>query len=160
MEDPQRIRQAGMEQAAVVWEILANLSNPLHPVDIIKAVASLKCSEFTEAIHGHRQAPEFLKLVLQFLEDIMNIVGKEGSLYGGARALEIIEDAMPLTEEISNDPAAFAQRQHTFEGLHLLAAARLGKEAEIKKCHDLLHRTIGALIIRSYGVDPEAPTQA
>jgi hypothetical protein len=165
MEDLQaeiaHVRVPGMEKAAAIWEALVNLSNPIPPVDIYKAAAAMKCAEFAKAARKHKDFAALLTIITQFFDDTMVILGAEaGDPYQGARALHLISTIMPLTAEIENDPIAYAQRQHTFEGLLLLSAAPLGKEADIKKCYDVLHEATTKIIVKAYGINPDAPAQA
>jgi hypothetical protein len=130
-----QIRQAGMEKAAEVWETLEHLPSPVDPVNIYKAASSLKCAEFISRLRAHKLAYVLSKLMLQFLDDTVVIVGIDaGEVIEAARVISLIEEAMPLTDEIFNDPMAYATRQHVYDGLLLLAAARLGKEVETQKC--------------------------
>jgi hypothetical protein len=153
-----KVRQNGMEKAASIWEILETLPTPIEPANIYKAVTSVKSVEFADRVRGHRFASALLKLVVQFLNESLVVIGVDaGSVVEGARAQKIIANAMPLTDEIYNDPVAYATRQHVYDGLLLLAAAQLGKEVETKKCIDNMHEGVTKLFIleeAGSGFDP------
>jgi hypothetical protein len=166
-EELMQIRQAGMEKAAEVWEFLENLPSPVDPANVYKAATSLKCAEFINRIRNHKIAPVLAKIMLQFLDDTLAIVGLDsGEVFEGARVLQIIEETMPLTPEIYNDALAYATRQHVYDGLLLLAAARLGKEVETKKRLDDMQESVAMVWLMSRleesGIqfDPNAPPQA
>jgi hypothetical protein len=154
------LRQAGMEKAAEVWEMLENLPTPIPPVDIYKAASAMKCSEFISRIRTHKIAPEITRLLIKFMDDILAQVGADaGSVVEGARVLAVVSTAMPLTDEVFNDPAAYAQRQHVYDGLLLLSAARLGKEAETKKVIDELQESVTQAVMASYFEDDPGKPQ-
>jgi hypothetical protein len=166
-EELSQLRQAGMEKAAVVWEILENLSTPADPSNIYKAVTSLKCAEFISRTRAHKIAPALTKIVVEFLDETLAIVGVDaGEVYEGARVISVIEEAMPLTEEIFNDPVAYAMRQHVYDGLLLLAAARLGKEVETKQCLTNMQESVAMVWLMNrfeesgLKFDPDKPPQA
>jgi hypothetical protein len=166
-EELMQLRQAGMEKAAEVWETLENLPNPVDSANVYKAATSLKCAEFINRTRNHKIAPILAQIMLQFLDDTLAIVGLDaGEVLEGARVLQTIQEAMPLTPEIFADPAAYAMRQHVYDGLLLLAAARLGKEVETKKRLDDMQESVAMVWLMSRleesGIqfDPNAPPQA
>jgi len=153
-----------MKKAAAIWETLESLPVPIAPANIYKAAVSVKCAEFTNRVRTHRFAPALLKLVVQFLDDTLDVVGvNAGDISGGVRALAFFAEAMPLTNEIFNDPAAYAMRQHVYDDLLLLAALRLGKEAETKKCINDMQYGVMRLLVTGYfegsslRFDPDKP---
>jgi len=166
-EEMLQLRQTGMEKAAEVWETLENLPNPMDPANVYKASVSLKCAEFISRVRHLKIAPLLAKIMLQFLENTIAVVGNEaGDVHEGARAMKVIEEIMPMTEEIFNDPTACAMRQHVFDGLLLLAAVRLGKELETKKCLDDMQEDValvwlmGRLEESGIKFDPNGEPQA
>jgi len=163
-EEMLQLRQAGMEKAAVVWENLESLPSPIAPVNIFKAVSSVKCAEFANRVRSHRLAPALTRIAIKFLNDTLDVLGVDaGDIFEGARALDVLAENMPLTDEIYNDPAAYATRQHVYDGLLLLAAAKLGKEAETKRCLDHMQEGIAMLFVMDYyegrglSFDPDKP---
>jgi hypothetical protein len=81
---------------------------------------------------------------------MINIFSGEGEVSGGVRVLSVVEEAMPLTDEIFNDPAAYATRQHVYDGILLLTAVKMGKEVETKKCIEVMHAGVAKILIMSY----------
>lgn len=148
-EEALRLRQAGMESAASIWETLENLPQPIDPANIYKAVSSVKVAEFIARIRNHKLAPALMVCVSQFFEETINIV-EEGEIREGVRALVVIEEAMPMTDEISKDPEAGVTRQFAYDGILLLAAVKLGKETETKKCIDEMQDGVAKILIMSY----------
>jgi hypothetical protein len=65
-EEMLQIKQAGMEKAAVIWETLEHLPQPIEPVDICKAISSVRCAEFLARIRNHKLAPALTQCVMQF----------------------------------------------------------------------------------------------
>ena len=149
-EEVAQIKQDGMEKAAVLWETLEALPQPIEPVNIFKAACSVKCAEFMTRIRNHPVALTIMKFILEFLDSTLQITGEEsGSRDEGMRVVEVFEEAMPLTEEVYSDAAAYATRQHVYDGVIMLAAAKMGKETEAKECIDQLQRGVAVAMIRS-----------
>jgi hypothetical protein len=149
-EEVAHIRQQGMEKAAVIWETLETLPQPVEPVNIFKAACSVKCAEFMTRVRNHPMALMLMKSVLQFLEATRQVTeDNNGSQEEGMRVVTIFEEAIPLTDEVYNDAAAYATRQHVYDGVIMLAAAKLGKEAEVKDCIDEFQRSVAMAMIRS-----------
>jgi hypothetical protein len=149
-EEMLQIKQAGMWKAAAIWEMLEHLPQPIGPTDIYKAASSIKCSEFLARTINHRLAPALVECVTQFFADTSDIVGEDGEIPEGLRALSFIEETMPMTDEIFSDAAACATRQHVYDGIMLLAAVKLGKEAETKKCIEDMQQGVAKILIMDY----------
>jgi hypothetical protein len=150
-EEMLQIRQAGMEKAAAVWEALEHLPQPIEPADVYKAVSSVKCAEFLARTRSHKLAPALWRCVAQFLDATLGVVGDEaGDKSEGMRALSAIEETMPMTDEVFNDAVAYATRQHVYDGVLLLAAVKLGKETETKKCLDDMQAGVAMVLVMSY----------
>jgi hypothetical protein len=149
-EELLQIKQMGMERAALIWETLEHLPQPIGPVDVFKAVSSAKCAEFVARVRNHRLAPVLMRCVAQFFDATLSIIGEGGEKSEGMRVLVVIEEAMPLTDDIFNDPAAYATRQHVYNGILLLSAIKLGKEIETKKCLDDMQMGVAKVLIASY----------
>jgi hypothetical protein len=130
-----QIKTQGMEQAAVIWETLENLPEPIPAVDVYKAACSLKTAEFIARVNTNIVADAISKALTTFLDTTIQIAGEDaGSSVNGLRAMDVFEQAMPLTEEVFNDASAYAQRQHTYDGIILLAASKMGKTKETQAC--------------------------
>jgi len=143
LEETSKIRQEAMERAAAIWETFEHLPQPIEPVNIYKAVCAVKCSEFVARV---RRSPLFdllASLVAEFLNGTIEIGDNGGSIREGKRALAVVEGAMPLTPEAFGDPAAYAVRQHVYDGIIMLSAAKMGKEKETRECIDRLTAGIG-----------------
>jgi hypothetical protein len=148
------IRQQGIEFAASLWEMLELLPQPFQPVNIFKAACSVKCAEFLSRVRDNPLYPELSPLISRFMEETINIVGRESAnQVEGFKVVEFFEKEMPLTQEIFEDAAAYAQRQHVYDGMIMLAAARMGKEEETKKCLTRLQKGCVRVMIMALFVD-------
>src|SRR5271167_3475843 len=149
-EEVEHIKQLGMEQAAAIWETLEALPQPVDPVNIFKAACSVKCAEFITRVRNHPIAMTIMKSILEFLDSTLQLAeDNDGSRDEGMRVVEVMEAAMPLTDEIYNDPAAYATRQHVYDGLIMLSAAKMGKAPEAKECINRLQSGVAIAMIRS-----------
>lgn len=168
-EELSQIRQQGMERAAAIWETLENIPEPVNPADVYKAACSIKCAEFLTRIKRHRMYMQLMQIVLEFLDTTLQIVpAEEGSEADGVRVINIFEKEMPLTDEVFNDPTAYATRQHVYDGIILLSSIKLGKEAETKACIERMQQDVAGLMVVTYlkeallgnmprGSEPEDP---
>ena len=144
-----QIRQQGMERAAVLWETLENLPQPISPVDIYKAACSLKCAEFMTRIRRNPLFLTIMKSIGEFLDGTAAVVGDAGDRDEGLRAVSVIEEAMPMTPEVFEDATACATRQHVFDGVIMLASAKMGRDKETKECLDRLQEGIAKAMIEA-----------
>lgn len=145
-----QIRQAGMEKAAALWEMFETLPVPIAPINIFKASSSIKSAEFLTRIRNNGLYRDIAMLLAEFAMDTLQIAGEEGThddRAEGFRAIELIEADMPLTKEIFDDAAAYAQRQHVFDGLIMLAAAKMGKLDEAKAAIETLQTGVGRAMV-------------
>jgi len=143
-EEVLQIRQQGFEQAAVIWETLENLSQPILPINIYKAACSSKCAEFLTRLRNNILLTAVMRPITEFLDGTLKIAedftGSNG--FEGLRAVAIFEEAMPLTGEVFRDTKKYAQRQHTYDALIMLASVKMGKEEETKQCIEHLQAGI------------------
>jgi hypothetical protein len=150
-EEVTRIREQGMERAASIWETLENLPQPVEAVNVFKAACSIKCAEFMTRVHNNPVFPVIMKSLVQFMDGTLsvveNVAGSDSS--NGMRVVAVLEEAMPLTAEIFADAAAYATRQHVYDGLIMLAAAKMGKEQETKACIDRLQGGVAKAMLLS-----------
>lgn len=149
-EEVSQIRQAGMEKAAELWEMFETLPTPIAPVNIFKASSSIKCAEFLTRIRNHGLYRDIAILISEFTMDTLRIADGEGTgadRLEGFRAIELIEQQMPLTKEVFDDAAAYAQRQHVFDGLIVLAGVKMGKETETKEAIETLQTGVGRAMV-------------
>lgn len=148
IEKSGEIRKGGMEKAAALWEVFELLPQPIAPIDIYKAACSIKCGEFFARIRHNPASTMIATCLGEFLGESMEIVGEEkGSLEEARRSLKVIEKEMPISEEVFNDAVAYAQRQHVYDGIILLSAAKMGKEAEVKACIERLQTGIAKAVL-------------
>lgn len=147
-EEVTQLRQTGAERAATLWEMLEALPEPIAAVDIYKAACSIKCAEFLSRIRNNSVYLEITKLLAGFVDETITIIGDgSGDRIGGFRVIDLIEREMPLTKEIYEDAAAYATRQHVYDALILLAAAKLGKAEETKDAIDHLQKGIARVMV-------------
>ena len=149
-EEVTQIRQRGMEKAATIWATLESLSAPIEPVNVYKACCSIKLAEFVARTLNHSLFSMLLAACDGFVDDTLKIVeGMKGDTKEGERVLAVIENDMPMTDEVAADSAAYAQRQHVYDGLILLAAAKMGKEEETKAAITRMQDTIAGVMVVS-----------
>ena len=149
-EEVAQLRQTGMEKAAVIWEMLEALPTPIAPTNIYKAACSIKSAEFLARTRSSPIFPTIMKLIAGFMDETIQIAGEsvdENDRAEGFRAIELFEQEMPLTKEIYDDPAAYATRQHTYDGIIVLTAAKLGKETETKACLEHLQQGVARAMV-------------
>ena len=151
--DLNKFQQEGAEQAATLWSQLSAAVPPFDPHDAFKAICTIKGAELLTRLKFSTPDDKFMPLLLAintFVESTLTISGgaKTGSMDEGMRAIQALESAYPVAEEDFHSPAKFAVRQHTLDGMLLLAAVRFGKEQEVKDIlqklqDDFLHIIMG-----------------
>jgi hypothetical protein len=143
------IRQQGMEKAATIWETFENLPTPFSPVNIFKAACSIKCAEFVSRIRSNDLLLLLSEYIGAFLDETLAVAGTstEAAIDEGMRVVDTLEKEMPLTDEIFEDPARYATRQHVYDGLIMLSAAKMGKEKEAKGCIDRLQSGVSKAML-------------
>jgi hypothetical protein len=147
-EEVAQIKQHGMEQAATLWETLETLPEPIDPINIYKAACSAKCAEFMMRIRNNPVAVVLMGTLMKFLDETMKITGgQKGSKEEGMRVVTEIERAMPLTQEIFDDAVAYATRQHAYDGIIMLSAAKMGKETETKEAIDRFQASVAKAML-------------
>jgi len=136
VEELNQIRQEGMEKAATIWETLELLPEPVHSVNIYKASCSIKCAEFLARLRDNPAYSMTMRSLMAFLDSTLEIAAPLSEFSNkeeGMRVIAVLEEAMPLTQEVYEDPAKYAMRQHIYDGIIMLAAARMGKEEQTKE---------------------------
>jgi hypothetical protein len=149
-EEVAQLRQTGMEKAAGLWEMFQTLPTPIAPVNIYKAACSIKCAEFLARIRNNSLYFDIARQLTEFMDETLRIAEGEGTksdMDEGFRAIKLMEREMPLTGEIFDDAAAYATRQHVYDGVIVLAAARMGKETEVKECIENLQKGVGRAMV-------------
>jgi hypothetical protein len=89
-------------------------------------------------------------LIAEFMDETVQIAGQsvdETDRAEGFRAIELFEREMPLSKEIFDDASAYATRQHAYDGVIVLAAARMGKEEETKASLERLQQGIARAMV-------------
>lgn len=149
MEHLTKLHSAGMEIAAIAWEAIENVDPPLDPVNIFKAASSIRCTEMMERFFGTEDFGTMADIVIQFIENTRSDIGgaEAGNFDESVRAVGILGDI--LSDSESDNPADFAIRQHAFDGLLLLAAARLGKEIAIKERIDQMQESLSKMLLNA-----------
>src|SRR5271170_2524005 len=137
-----QMRQQGMERAAAIWETLETLPEPVAPVNVFKAACAIKCAEFVSRVRNNPIFDIVIKHIVNFMDDTLEVMkdfAEEGSnQVEGMRVIEVLETAMPLSDKVFSDPVAYATRQHVYDGIIMLAAVKMDKEAETKACIETL----------------------
>ena len=149
-EEVAQLRQTGMEKAAVIWEMLEALSTPIAPINIYKAACSIKSAEFLARTRSSPIFQSIMMLIAEFMDETVQIAGEstaETDRAEGFRAIELFEREMPLSKEIFDDASAYATRQHAYDGVIVLAAARLGKEEATKASLERLQQGIARAMV-------------
>ena len=155
-----QVKQNGMERAASIWAMLESLPQPFDPVNIYKIACSIKCAEFITRIKNTNVYSMMLSFLMDFLDTTRMIAddGNEvtkGTIEEARRCASVLEEAMPFTPKAFNDPKAYAERQHTFDGLIMLAAVKMGKEVPTKVCIDKLQEAAAKVILVAVMMEAE-----
>jgi hypothetical protein len=149
-EEVEQLRQTGMEKAAVIWEMLEALPTPVVPTNIYKAACSIKSAEFLARTRSSPIFSQIMEIIAEFMDATIQIAGEsvdENDRIEGFRVIELLEQEMPLNQEIFDDPSAYATRQHTYDGVIILAAAKMGKEEETKASLENLQKGVARAMI-------------
>jgi len=155
-----QVKQNGMERAASIWAMLESLPQPFDPVNIYKTACSIKCAEFITRIKNTNVYSMMITPLMDFLDTTRTIAddGNEvtkGTIEEGHRCADVFEEAMPFTSKSFNDPKSYAERQHTFDGLIMLAAVKMGKEVPTKVCIDKLQEAAAKVMLVALMMEPE-----
>ena len=137
LPDLEALRQKGMEQAAIAWESIEQEQPPFDPINVFKACSSVKCAEMLTRLR-HSSPGTFqavVPIISEFLEGTLKDIGgtKTGNMEEGMRIVRKIEGLFPFKQEEFDDPSLFAIRQHTYDGVLILAASQFGAEQMIKQ---------------------------
>jgi hypothetical protein len=149
-EEVAQLRQTGMEKAAVIWEMLEALPTPIAPTNIYKAACSVKAAEFLARTRTSPIFHSIMNIIALFMDETIGIAGEstaETDRIEGFQAIELFEREMPLSAEIFDDAAAYATRQHVYDGIIILAAAKLGKEEETKASLERMQQGVARAMI-------------
>ena len=136
-DDLAEFKNQGNLQAAALWEVISAKVPPYDPVDLYKAVCTIKAAELLTRVRFSStdvNIPALMKATEEFVDVTLRIAGggESGNAESGFEAVEMLEELFPISESDFSDPSAFATRQHTLDGLLLLSAVRFGKEQETK----------------------------
>lgn len=130
------LKNKGLENAATAWVSLTAIEPPIDPIDIFKAVCSVKCAEMLARFIKFDASENLAELVIvaDFMDATINVAGgaETGDKAEGLRAIDAVEKMFPFDQTAFHDPGLFAIRMHTLDGVLLLSAQRFGKEQEVK----------------------------
>lgn len=144
-EQSRSIRNSAMERAATMWERVINDPQPFAPVNIYKAACTVKCSEFLARVANSSLFLPLMTVIMDFADKTIDIVGEHSasSQREGTRCAIVLENEMPLTDEVFANPVAYAERQHVFDSILMLAGAELGKAPETAAAIERLQNDMG-----------------
>lgn len=129
--------------------LLAHFNTPpaFDPVDVYKAVCSIKCAEILTRAFETTSYPAIVEIVATFIEKTMKCVeGNNGNATQGRAVLGLIEFVCPFRSNPGAD--AFAIRMHMFDTLIIESAKKLGVEPAAKEAIDNMQRDIFIFLLR------------
>ena len=132
-----QMRQQGMERAAAIWETLETLPEPVTPVNVFKAACAIKCAEFVSRVRNNPVFDIVIKHIVNFMDDTLEIMkdfADDSDQVQGMRVIAVLEEAMPLTDAVFNNPVEYATRQHVYDGIIMLSAVKMDREEQTKEC--------------------------
>jgi len=153
-EPTEDIKKLGEDQAT---GLLAHLSDS-DPVDIYKAICSIKCAEILTRAFDTPAYPSVVEIVATFVETTMKLVdGNAGNRTNGMAVLSLVEFIAPFKS--SPTPDAFAIRMHMFDTMILESAKKLKIEAAAKSAIDTLSRDILMFLLKTTGTPAPGNTE-
>jgi hypothetical protein len=145
------LKNEGVKQAQQLSEKLTGRLVNAQPVNIYKAICTIKSAELlTRLRHSDgNDLAEFLGAVGGFVDASLTIAGgaESGDEEGGRLAIEALEELFPISEEDFRDPARFAIRQHALDAMLLLSAQGFGKEQEVKTAIETLQKEFMRIVV-------------
>jgi hypothetical protein len=145
------LKNQGSAQAETLWATLTQKFAASDPVNIYKAVCTIKSAELlTRLRHSDgNDLPEFLKAIGTFVDASLSIAGggQSGDQEVGATAIRTLEELFPISEEDFTDPSRFAIRQHTLDGLLLLSSKSFSKEQETRQAIETLQQEFMRIVL-------------
>lgn len=152
LEEAQKLKDQGMERAAIAWEKLTSEVPPIDPINIFKAVCSIKCAELMSRFSTSKASHlgEHITVIADFLEAAIKEAGgtESGTKEEALRAVDIVEKYFPFDREAFGDPALFATRLHTLDGIIMLCAQRFNKEKEVRELIENMQVNFMKIIVR------------
>jgi hypothetical protein len=140
------IKKKGEDQAL---GLIAHFNTPpgFAPVDVYKAVCSIKCAEVLARSISSPAYFAVIEVVATFIEKTMKIVdGDAGSATNGRQVLAMIEFIAPFREKATTEE--FAIRQAMFDAVILDASKKLNIEAPAKESIDGFHRDMFIAVLK------------
>jgi hypothetical protein len=151
-DDLMHLKTKGNERAATAWEKLTAVAPPIDPINIYKAVCSIKCAEMLARFRSFDSAnlADLITIIADFMEATIAEAGgaSTGDKADGMRAVTVIEGMFPFAEQDFNDPSLFAIRMHTLDGVMLLSAEKFGKEQETKGHIETMQKNFLNIVLR------------
>lgn len=152
LPDLAALQQAGMEKAAVAWETIEAANPPFDPINLLKGISSIKCAEMLTRLRSTDADAfsEVVDIISQFIQGTLNDVGgaESGNMTEGMLIVETLEALLPFSEEEFGSPKLFAIRMHTYDGLLLLAASKMGKEIIVRERIEQMQMDISMFLLR------------
>jgi hypothetical protein len=151
-EELMELKTKGNERAAAAWEKLTAVAPPIDPINIYKAVCSVKCAEMLARFRSlnTNNLAELITIIADFMEATIREAGgaSSGDKADGMRAVTVIEGMFPFNEGDFSDPSLFAIRMHTLDGVMLLSAEKFDKEQETKNHIETMQRDFLQIVLR------------
>jgi hypothetical protein len=148
-DDMVRLKDEGMQAAAIVWETLA-ADQTLTPISIFKAACATKTSEMITrlSLTDTSNHDAMMTIIEQFFETAVDIGGQAGIDDRLAKtAADEMDKLIPITEEAYLNNEIFARRMHTLDGIALHAAKTFDKEAEMQGAIKAMQRSFMKLVL-------------
>jgi acetaldehyde dehydrogenase (acetylating) len=137
------ILKQGEDQA---MGLLAHFTS-FDPVDVYKAVCSIKCAEILTRAFDTPAYPGVVEIVASFIETTMKAVeGNNGSAAQGRAILGLIEFVCPF--QTNPGAEAFAVRMHMFDTIILESAKKLNCESAAKEAVDAMQHDIFLFLLK------------
>jgi hypothetical protein len=145
------LKDQGTATATSLWEKLAVIQPPFNPVNLFKAVCTIKSAELLTRLSqsGGSDLQEFLDAIGAFVESTLEVAGgaTAGDQEGGMTAVKTLEALFPISKADFEDPARFAIRQHALDALLFKAASDFNKESETKAAVQTLQMEFMRIVI-------------
>jgi|SRR5271157_4016115 len=143
------IKKKGEDKASHILTLLADS----NPIDIYKAICSIKCAEVLTRAFATPAYPGIVEIVATFVETTMKAVdGNEGDRTKGMAILSLIEFISPFKPSPGAEP--FAVRMQMFDTMILESAKKLGVEAQAKGAIDTMSAAIFLFLIKDASMLP------
>lgn len=153
-QDNDDIKKTAEDQA----QGLLNILSDSDPIDIYKAICSIKCAEILTRAFGTTSYPGVVEIIAAFVESTMKAVdGNAGDKKNGLAVLSLLEFKYPFR---SNPGAeAFAVRMHMFDTMIIESAKKLGVEPQARGAVEAMQRDIFIFLLKETVTAPTPDTE-